>query len=694
MNRRVACNNQSGVALVLSLLILLVLTVIGVAAMNGTIMQERMSGNARTQAESFEAASEGVGRSLDLFYDNADDILNDDSFWPDTDAQHDDYDILCGYAHSVNTDDALTDNLVWQYPANGDFATIATTDDGTQLKQRMYCCQNWAESDVLDEDGNVVDTWIENPSKLFVLNQGQALSGDGEVISTREIEVQVAEAAPADPTCAFCLPGPVGDFNEPTSGALSMDGMCGPAVVTQSPTDAATLRDPLKKQVLDNLEGGITHGNMPPPWDDPLNLAQFIFWLKLGLPDQSETSDDSGYWSESDVGSLPGKPQFGSEGNPAITYVDGDLTVSGNTKEGGHGILIVRGTLEWKGTPDFKGLLVSLGGGFDVGGGGSGGAPEGSVVATNLAPDSASSEAVAADLLDRETLIYPVAKESDPSAEFDDMVKMYRADDFGGGQEVRRAEPNDQMAGSSISEKYVPERPVLRADDGTELIHYYDAVADKHRFFYYSSGDEVDLTLSAIGDDFIFSDASGPVMQLSSTEDLPRDRFGRLIPDFVLTDNWPPDSYGFDPNKWLWEPGSDFPFNLEATDLSWNGGGNQSFVYDCRRLLKMRHELMCASKKQSSLPADSNDDYYENPSHFDDDYCNHPEENIEYNADIEDLDGDFGNQFAWHMWVPKCDCMGINSETDMVIGGWRENLGWRDTGSDFEGCAALPSPSS
>ncbi|RFF27318.1 MULTISPECIES: PilX N-terminal domain-containing pilus assembly protein [unclassified Wenzhouxiangella] len=667
MNIGVACKSQSGVALVLSLLILLVLTVIGVAAMNGTIMQERMSGNARTQAESFEAASEGVGRSLDLFYDNADDILNDDSFWPDTDAQHDDYDILCGYAHSVDTDDALTDNLVWQYPANGDFATIGTTDDGTQLKQRMYCCQNWAESEVYDEDGNLVDSWIENPSKLFILNQGEALSGDGAVISTREIEVQVAEAAPADPTCAFCLPGPVGDFNEPTSGSLSMDGMCGPAVVTQTPTDAAKLRDPLKKQVLDNLEGGITHGDMPEPWDKPLNLAQFIFWLKLGLPDHSETSDDSGYWSESDVKDLPGKPQFGSEGNPAITYVDGDLTVKGNTKKGSHGILIVRGTLTWKGTPDFKGLLVSLGGGFDVGGGGSGGAPEGSVVATNLTPDPASSEAVAADLLERDALAYPVVKEEVSSGSYE--VKMH----------------ND--------------RPVLLASSvlpwGDREVQFdgYDGSGDPK----FSDTDGNPASYNWCGLDIVFGtcgDSTAPMLEHQDASTRPRDRFGRLIPDFVLTDNWPPDSYGFDPNKWLWDPDSDFPFNLEATDLSWNGGGNQSFVYDCRRLLKMRHELLCASKKESSLPADSNDDYYENPSHFDDDYCNHPDKNTEYNADIEDLDGDIWNQFAWHKWIPKCDCMGINSETDMIIGGWRENLGWRDTSSDFEGCSALPSPDS
>jgi len=49
-------NRQSGSALIISLVFLLVLTVLSVAAMQGTTMQERMAGNYRENNEAFQAA--------------------------------------------------------------------------------------------------------------------------------------------------------------------------------------------------------------------------------------------------------------------------------------------------------------------------------------------------------------------------------------------------------------------------------------------------------------------------------------------------------------------------------------------------------------------------------------------------------------------------------------------------------------
>ena len=51
---------QAGAVLVFSILVLLILTVLGVASMSSSNMQERMAGNARLEAEAFEAASAGV----------------------------------------------------------------------------------------------------------------------------------------------------------------------------------------------------------------------------------------------------------------------------------------------------------------------------------------------------------------------------------------------------------------------------------------------------------------------------------------------------------------------------------------------------------------------------------------------------------------------------------------------------------
>jgi len=54
-----------GVALIFALLLLLVLTVIGVATMSGVAMQERMASNANLQALAFKAASAGITESLE-----------------------------------------------------------------------------------------------------------------------------------------------------------------------------------------------------------------------------------------------------------------------------------------------------------------------------------------------------------------------------------------------------------------------------------------------------------------------------------------------------------------------------------------------------------------------------------------------------------------------------------------------------
>lgn len=59
---------QGGAALIISLVILLVITVIGLASMNSSILQERMSANAQNARQAFfaaEAASQDLFRKLE-----------------------------------------------------------------------------------------------------------------------------------------------------------------------------------------------------------------------------------------------------------------------------------------------------------------------------------------------------------------------------------------------------------------------------------------------------------------------------------------------------------------------------------------------------------------------------------------------------------------------------------------------------
>lgn len=66
--------NQSGAALIISLVILLVITVIGLASMNTSILQERMSANAQNARQAFfaaEAASQDLFRKLEPMDSNS-----------------------------------------------------------------------------------------------------------------------------------------------------------------------------------------------------------------------------------------------------------------------------------------------------------------------------------------------------------------------------------------------------------------------------------------------------------------------------------------------------------------------------------------------------------------------------------------------------------------------------------------------
>jgi type IV pilus assembly protein PilX len=56
--------NQRGVTLVVVLLLLLVVTILGLTAMRGTVMQERLSGNSASRAEAFQWA-EGALREVE-----------------------------------------------------------------------------------------------------------------------------------------------------------------------------------------------------------------------------------------------------------------------------------------------------------------------------------------------------------------------------------------------------------------------------------------------------------------------------------------------------------------------------------------------------------------------------------------------------------------------------------------------------
>ncbi|GHD48531.1 type IV pilus assembly protein PilX [Marinobacter persicus] len=70
-------SRQDGAVLVVSLIVLLVLTLIGVAGMNTSVMQERMAINSQNSNRAFQAAESTLQALLDDVYDSNLDLLRE-----------------------------------------------------------------------------------------------------------------------------------------------------------------------------------------------------------------------------------------------------------------------------------------------------------------------------------------------------------------------------------------------------------------------------------------------------------------------------------------------------------------------------------------------------------------------------------------------------------------------------------------
>lgn len=370
MRQRKSSAYQSGVVLVLGLLLLVTITLIGIATMGSTHIQERMAGNAQLQALAFEAASAGVGRSLD--------------FWEAQSAEHD---LECDKPFHEGWDPETTG---WSDPVQIGSA---------ELQQRLRCVGTPCKADDADE------CLHGRRSKLFVENRGLVFAGDDVRVAQREIAVRLTreftegQNIPVRDCGALCFPqcdGGNDTVNVTGGGTLTADGEAGPAITVACQELLDTWEDETDAKRQDNLGGFavLDSDQTPRPWDDLDNLSAFRDVVKAQAyaagdscaggrgSNQTASCYHSGDVTES------GNLQFGTEDTPRITYIDGDASMGGNIR--GAGILFVDGNLSWQGTPQFDGLIVVTGGtmGVDSGGGG-GGDHAGTVVVLN-APEGAS----------------------------------------------------------------------------------------------------------------------------------------------------------------------------------------------------------------------------------------------------------------------------------------------------------------
>ena len=369
--------HNRGTVLVLSLLILLVLTIVGVASMSNVLMQERMAGNVNLQSLAFEAASAGISEALEFGIEEINvrgDRIGDCSI----------------KASSGN-----------QLPWPGEFVEIGTlaVDDNALSGVTVHYL---LKTDCL-ELPKLIDTATGTISvprfESYVTSRGEVRQGN-DVLAAREIEVRV-DSFRRDALSAMRVEGTAEIvFDAGNSKSFIMDGQGGSAISTSTPQNSAIIsQDLATKDRVQNFIGGVGTSQYPPPFHDAAELARFVLRIKSYMKHHR------------DRGLLPlpvcdGLQMNYIEGNldlggsntfHGITYVTGNVTMGGNPS--GSGLLIAEGTVQWRGTADFQGLVINLGGQFTMSGGGTG-ETEGMIYNANLDLATLSSGLTTGDYLD------------------------------------------------------------------------------------------------------------------------------------------------------------------------------------------------------------------------------------------------------------------------------------------------------
>lgn len=376
--------SQRGTALAFSLLILLVLTIVGVASMSNTQMQERMAGNFNLQSVAFEAASAGISQALET---GIDELFDENP--------------RCDKADLSNPSIVLPSTTYDDFPPQ----VVSSIEDQNLIVQYRL------KTDCLDDESFDSDN-PNRPTQAYVTSKGEVRfrepSGEpGALLAEREIEVRL-DSLRTDARSAIRLEGEaeVSCCGNQQSQQFRVSGEGGPAISTTTQSNASRITTEIGESRLNNYEGGIASSTYDSPFNSSWQLARFALEIRafiefhrdklggsrwpsvcdqIGADDWTSTTDPGGF---KDVfGNYVPEMNLAEDFTPGnstvngIYYVTDTLTMSGQTT--GSGLIIAQGDVIWKGTPDYKGVIIGLGGSFTVSGAGRG-ETEGTVFISNV----------------------------------------------------------------------------------------------------------------------------------------------------------------------------------------------------------------------------------------------------------------------------------------------------------------------
>lgn len=169
--------------------------------------------------------------------------------------------------------------------------------------------------------------------------------------------------------------------NRPAVGIVG-DGMLSPAGTNAQAEDS-------RGDVIDDLStGGVKPDNYDgvdgckPDVQNVQNIVNPLLTTPTGLNDIVHNVMNAAQVTYPGDETFPGGT-MGTNANPLVTVVNGDLTLTGDTS--GAGILLVTGALTFKGNFSFNGIILVIGTGVINQSGGGNGDFHGAVVVANIA---------------------------------------------------------------------------------------------------------------------------------------------------------------------------------------------------------------------------------------------------------------------------------------------------------------------
>jgi Tfp pilus assembly protein PilX len=347
-------DNQKGIALVTAILMLVVLSVIGVIAVNMTMIGTKITGNTKTSKQAFYLAEAGIEAARELLRTR-----------------------IAG-GSTISNQLVLVRGIDGLLVDSTNVASFSSTDDVPFIDSTSMGIGSYRVFLTNDNSDGVTSTTDTN-SQVSLTSFGTGPDNSQAIIQVTVIRVPI----PTLPG-AITMPGPNVFFNAGSSNASTYTGdATHPAVAVNSATGQASVVSGIQgpPDRSDSYEGmGHSHHPtvpsvvdmvFPDPWGNITQLQTLYQNLK-GMADYSSPTD-------------PGF-SLGTLANPKLVVLDRDYDIPGGTV--GAGILLVTGNLVLRGNFNYDGILLVMGKGSLTRDGAGTGIISGGIYVANIAgPD-------------------------------------------------------------------------------------------------------------------------------------------------------------------------------------------------------------------------------------------------------------------------------------------------------------------